>query len=267
MENSKNYFFIAATIALVAVAYGTIVYVGSYSRSVRPNGFPTFSVSGEGKAVVVPDVAVFSFGVTTEGGKDIAKLQKENTEKVNKAIAAVKALGVDAKDIKTARYSISPRYQYFTCPPVPILYPDGGAEPRPCPPSEIAGYTISQSVTVKLRDFEKIGQFLADVTAAGVNNVYGPNFTLDDPYAAQNQARAEAIAKAQAQAQAIAVAAGFRVGRLVFINEGGYYPYDRYALMGKGGDFAGVPESAPAPAIEPGSEGVTVNVSLTFEME
>ncbi len=265
MENSKNYFFIAATIALIAVAYGVVSYVGTYGKSARPNGFPTFTVSAEGRAVMIPDVASFSFGVTTEGGKEVGALQKENTEKVNKAIAAVKALGVEAKDIKTASYSISPRYQYFSCPQ-PLYYPYNGGTPRPCPPSEIVGYTISQTVTVKLRDFEKIGRFIADVTASGVNAIFGPNFALDDPYAAQNQARAEAIGKARAKAQAIATAAGFRVGRLISINEGGIYPYDRYALLGKGGDFA-VPEAAPAPAIEPGSEEVTAQVTLTFEME
>ena len=198
-------------------------------------------------------------------------LQKENTEKVNKAIAAVKALGVDPKDIKTASYSISPRYQYYSCQG-PLWYGAGaepravsGAEPRPCPPAEIVGYTIKQTVTVTLRDFEKIGQFIADVTASGINAIYGPNFTLDDPYAAQNQARSEAIAKAREKAEAIARAAGFRVGRLVSINEGGIYPY--YA-KGYGGDMAlGIPEAAPTPTIEPGSEEVTVNVMLVFEME
>ena len=266
MDNTfKNYFFGAATIALIAIAYSAVSYVGTYGKSVRPNGFPTFTVSPEGKAVMIPDVAQFSFGVTTEGGKNIAALQRENTEKANTAIAAVKALGVEDKDIKTSYYRISPRYQYYQCPPL-VLYPSGsGAEPRPCPPSEIAGYTIKQSVTVKLRDFEKIGKLVTDVTAAGANDVEGPNFTIDDPYAAQNQARSEAIAKAREKAEAIARAAGFRVGRLVSINEGGIYPY--YA-KGYGGDMAlGIPEAAPTPTIEPGSEEVTVNVMLVFEME
>ena len=93
-------------------------------------------------------MAKFSFSVITEGGKNLADLQKENTKKVNGAIDFVVANRVDKKDIKTTGYNVSPRYEYSSCPSSPIA--------RECPPPSIVGYTISQDVQVKVRDFNVV---------------------------------------------------------------------------------------------------------------
>src|SRR3989338_2794227 len=122
----KEYVGVAVVIVLLLALGAVWKYVAAYSSSVVPSA--TFPVTGEGKVTAIPDVAQFSFGITTEGGKDIAALQKENTEKANTAIAAVKALGVEDKDIKTSYYRISPRYQYYQCPPVTFYSTGAGAE-------------------------------------------------------------------------------------------------------------------------------------------
>ena len=62
-------------------------------------------------------MAQFTFNIITEGGKDISKIQKENTDKANKAISFIKSKGVEAKDIKTQNYNLEPRYQYYSCNP------------------------------------------------------------------------------------------------------------------------------------------------------
>ena len=80
-ESIKNYLGIAVAAILLVFAYAAISYVNSYSQSIEPSAFRSFTVSGEGKITAIPDVAQFNFSVITEGGKDIAKLQKENTEK------------------------------------------------------------------------------------------------------------------------------------------------------------------------------------------
>lgn len=252
---------VAASIALLAVAYGVIVYAGAYARSAEPSNFRSFSVSAEGKAVGVPDVARFSFSVVTQGGKDLAKLQEENTKKVNAAIAYVKEGGVEAKDIKTSEYRVEPRYQYYNC-----ARPESSA--TPCPPPEIVGYTVTQSVEVKARDFSKVGGLLSGVVTAGANTVSQLSFTVDDPSKLEDQARAEAIEKAQAKAKQVAKAGRFSIGRLLGIDEGGMMPYYRAESVktmayGMGGAADMV---APAPAVEPGSEDVRVTVTLRYEI-
>ena len=268
-DNIKNVLGTAGILALLMVGYAAVTYSGAYSSSIEPGSYRSFSVSGQGKVVVVPDVAQVSFSVVTEGGKDIGALQIQNTDKVNKAIEFVKSKGVDAKDVKTESYNVNPRYTTYNCTPRPY-YGGVDAVAEPCPPSEISGYTISQTVSVKVRDFKNrgavIGEILSGVVSNGANQVYGPSFVLDDPTKAQNDARAEAIQKAQESAKEIARAGGFSLGRLLGIDDG-YSPvyYDKMAY-GMGGAETVRSSAAPAPAIEPGSQDVSVSVTLRYEI-
>jgi len=252
----KNYLGVALVIAVLVTAFAAWNYSSSYSRSIEPSSFRSFSVSGEGEVVVIPDVAAFTFSVVTEGGTDIASLQSENTEKMNGAIQFVKSNGVDDKDIKTKNYNLTPRYQYFSCPRLQT------GEVEPCPPPEIVGYTITQGVQVKVRDFTKIGIVLAGVVENGANTVSQLNFTIDDPEQVQAEARTEAIEKAKAKAKSVAKAAGFSVGRLLSVSESGpgFSPvvFREFAALSVSG--------AAAPTIEPGSQDVTVKVTLTYEI-
>lgn len=262
----KNYLAVAIVVAVFIFAFSAWQFVGVYSKTIEPSSFRSFSVSGEGKIVAIPDVAQFSFSVITQGGKNIAALLKENTEKVNKAIAFVKLNGVAAKDIETQSYNLEPRYQYFNCGPV--IY-DEKSRLQPCPPPEIVGFNITQSVAVKARDFGKVGDILSGVIENGANSVSQLSFVIDDPAGLQDQARAKAITKAQQKAAAIAQAAGFHVGRLLSIDEGGFrpLPFYRAAALEEKGGFGGDFAPAPPPTIEPGSQEVIVNVTLRYEIE
>lgn len=257
-DRLKNYFWLGATVALFASAYAMVSYVGTFARVSEPASYRSFAVSGSGKAVAVPDVAEFTFSVITQGGKNVADLQKQNTEKVNKVIDFIKKNGVEPKDIKTESYNLDPQYQYFNC----------FANGQPCPPPEIVGYNVTQTVSVKARDFAKTGDLLAGAVQNGANSVSSLNFTVDDPTKLENEARAEAISKAKDKAQDIAKAGGFRLGRLLEISEGGSYPGPMPVLRfdekaGYGGGLGAV----PAPTIEPGSHEVRVEVSLRYEIE
>lgn len=255
-EKIKNYLGLTIIIAILVFAYASLKYVDYYSKSIQPSAFRSFSVSAEGKITAIPDVAQFTFSVITEGGKDITKLQKDNTEKINKAIEFLKANEIKTKDIKTQSYNLEPRYQYYRCP----ISRNG--EVKPCPPPEIVGYTITQTVLVKIRNFEKIGDILSGVIQNGANSVSQLSFTIDDPTKIEDQARTEAIEKAKEKAKSVAKAGGFQLGRLLSIEEGGYYPTPRplYALREAVG-------GAEAPTIEPGSQEVVVNITLKYEIE
>src|SRR3989344_5720021 len=208
-DNIKNYLGWVGLLLGLVLCYGVFTYVSAYQAG-QP-AVNTFGVSGEGKVVIVPDVAEFSFSVVTEGGLDIAKLSNENNTKINRAITYLKGRGIDAKDIKTASYNLSPRYQNcvrsFSSLPLGVT--------KECPPPSIVGYSIHQSVQVKVREFVLVGEVLTGVTESGANSVSSLDFTIDDPEAARAEAREEAIDLAQQKAKAIARAAGFSIGRLV----------------------------------------------------
>jgi len=258
-EKIRNYLGLAGIIGILVAALSAWNFVGAYGKQIEPSSFRSFNVSGEGEVVAVPDVAQFSFTVLTEGGTDIASLQEENTTKMNRAIEYVKGQGVDSKDIRTEGYNVNPRYQYYDC-----SRPIYKSEAEPCPPAEIVGYTIRQTVSVKIRDFSNIGGLLSGVVEEGANTVSQLNFTIDDPTEVENEARAEAILKAQEKAEAIAEAGGFSLGQLLSIQEGGsgyYVPQYRMESM----DAAGMGGGA-APSIEPGSQEVSISVTLTYEI-
>ena len=252
----KNYLGLALISGIVFVIFAGYWFVSSTSASLPPSR--TFYVADEGKAVAVPDVAELTFGGLTEGGNNLAELQKENSEKINKVISFLKENNIEEKDIKTQSYNISPRYQYFSCP-APL-----SVSAKPCPPAEIVGYSINQNILVKVRDLGKVGDVLTGVVKNGANSVSGPNFTIDDPTELQNKAREEAIGKAKQKAQAIAKAAGFRLGKLISISETSFpqpMPYLKSAAFEMGGG------SEISPSIEPGSQEITANVSLTYEIK
>ena len=245
----KNYLGIAIIGTLVMGTYGILSFVRSYATVSETS---SFSTSAEGKAVAIPDIAQFSFSVVTQGEINLQDTQSENTNKANAAISFVKSRGVDAKDITTQGYNVEPRYQYFDC---------SGRQSSVCPPYEIVGYTITQAVLVKVRDFGKIGALLSGVVQNGANTVSQLSFTVEDPAELENQAREKAITKARNKAKSIAKAGGFRLGKLLAINEGSYYPMPMFSQAeAKGG-------GAPTPTIEPGSYDITINVSLTYEIK
>lgn len=252
----KNYLGITIIIVLFMLGYAALRYADTFSKSINPSFFRSFSVSAEGETIAVPDVSQFTFGVKTEGGLNLADLQRENAEKVNQAIAFVKSQGVDTKDIKTAGYNLEPRYQHYSCPK------SGGA----CPPPDIVGYSISQTVQTKIRDFDKIGDIMAGVIKNGANTVSQFSFEIDDLSAVQNQAREKAIAKAKIKAKAIAEAGDFDLGRLLSVEENdgsGYYPVYAAKTLRVSAENA----DTIAPIIEAGSQEIKITITLKYEIK
>ncbi len=262
-QTIKNILGGVIAVVVLAFGYASVSYVNSYDKSIQPSSFRSFSVTGNGKAVGIPDIAEFSFQVVTEGGKDVSSLQAQNTNSVNKAIAFIKSKGVDDKDIKTEYYNINPRYQTYNCNP--LILQSGNVQP--CPPASIVGYTITQSVNVKIRAFEKIGDIMSGVVSSGANQVGALSFTIDDPAKVQAEARADAITKAKIQAGEVAKAGGFKVGRLLGIQgDSGYRAYDYGYGKGGGVETMSAP-TAVAPTIRPGSQDVNVSVTMQYEIE
>jgi len=244
-------------IAFIVLAFSAIVYVYQYGRSIDqtyPN--KTFSVDGDAKMETATDIATFSATVVTEGGKNVADIQKQNTEKMNTINAFLGEQGVEKKDLQTSQYSLNPRYSYSNC-----------VSGEVCPPPAITGYTLTQSLTVKVRNLESLGDMLSGIVEKGANTVSGVDFTVDDDTDARQVARTEAIAKAKQKAIEIARAGNFRVGKLVSLYEdSGMNPTDTVNYRGLGGGLQADVKSAVAPVIEPGTQQGTVHINLTYEI-
>lgn len=255
-NNIKNVLGVIIVLAILILAYSAYIYSNSFANSQQGLSNRVFSVTGDGKITAIPDIAKFTFAIKTQGGLDIPNIQQENSTKTNAVIDFVKSQGVDSKDIKTQNYNIYPEYEYYSCP---------RTSPEPCQTPKIRGYIIDQTISVKIRDFTKIGALLSGVTERGTNSVSQISFSIDDPETYKMQAREEAIKKAQEKALSMAKSAGFKIGRLIAIEENGYYPTP-YNSYGMGAVDMAVEKASVVPDIEPGSQEITANVVLRYEI-
>ncbi|HEY4489676.1 MAG TPA: SIMPL domain-containing protein [Candidatus Paceibacterota bacterium] len=222
------------------------------------------TVEGSGEVFAPPDIAEFNFSVNSEG-KDIKEAQSKVTTKIDAAVKSLKDAGVLEKDIKTTDYNAYPKYEYSqsVCPAVSSI---SGA-PVYCPPGKqvLVGYEVNQTISVKVRKVDDAGKLLELVANAGVTNVSGLSFTIDDEEKLQRQARQMAIDEAKEKAKVLAKDLGVRLVRIVSFNESGNYPtpiyFGREAAMGMGGDA-----QVKAPSVPTGENKITSNVTITYEI-
>lgn len=236
-------------VALLAIdAFGNLFEAGAPATN-------TITVDGMGKAAAIPDIATISFTVMGEG-KTASQAQDEATKKNNVALALLTEKGIEEKDVKTTSYVVSPKYSYpQPCYNGPCTYDE----------QRVIGYTVNQSTEVKVRDLGMVGDLLSALGDAGISQLYGPNFRVEDEDSVRAEARKEAIDEARAKAQVLARDLGVRLVRVVnFSESGGGYPVPFYgrADMGMGGAM----EAKVAPDIAPGENEITSQVYITYEI-
>lgn len=252
MDKAKSYFWVLLDLLIVGIIVNLVFFVmPAIKRYVdSPNGFRTLTVSGEGKTFVSPDVAYTSFAVVSRG-KNPEELADNNNQKVAAAIAFVKGEGIEAKDIQTTGYNLSPDYKYD-------------------PQTErnfITGYTLTQTVSVKIRDLAKVAKIIGGLTPLGVNQIGGVSFSIDDPEQYLAQARAEAFKRARAKAEDMARQNGVKLGKIINFGEYGGPPPIPYYRDFTASKFLGAGGEVAAPLIEPGTQEIRVTASVTYELE
>lgn len=239
-------FCLALTVFLGVLSWNEIKKHSYIGKSLE---FPyTITISGEGKVTVIPDIATVELGAQTEKST-VTVAHKENTEKINKLIDSLKKLGIEKKDIQTVGYNVYPQYDWVEGKQI------------------LRNYVVSQNVRVKIRDLEKIGDVLALVGELNLNQVGGLSFTVDEPEVYRQQARIKALENAKEKAEALAQVAGVKLGKIIsFSEESGEVPpspyYKGYEALGLGGGG-----TAPAPTVEAGSQEITVNVTVSYEIK
>jgi uncharacterized protein YggE len=220
----------------------------------------TIAVNGEGEAFAVPDIAQIT--ATIEKDAKTAKEAQTTVSNQEKALLAfLKGAGIADKDIKTTNFSSYPKYEWQEGTVACLAIG--------CPPSRpgknvLIGYTVSETISIKVRDTDKAGDIIDGITKAGINQVSGPDYTVDDETAIQAEARDKAIADAKTKAEALAKSLGVRLVRIVNFNEGGNggYPMPMYAKAEFASDSAG----NAAPSLPKGENKYLSNVTITYEI-
>ncbi len=230
---------------LAALAATALLAAPAVARADNGPPVPQLQANGTGEVMVVPDIAIVSIGVTSEAAEASAALAA-NSADLAKAIEAIKAAGIDEKDIATSGFSIDPVYEQ----------PDQRASDRP---PAIVGYRVVNQVRVTVRDVAKSGALLDAVVKAGANRVGGIAFDLSDRETAANDAIRAAIADARAKAALMADAAGLRLVRILSLNA------DENGRRGPIMAFDMAAKAAPAPVM-PGQAAVTASAQIVWEV-
>ena len=225
---------------LLAALVGIVLVAPAHADNDTP---PTISVSGEGMVSVPPDIAVIDGGVSNEA-KSAREASEANNAAMGKVLLALKAGGLDEKDVQTSRLSLQPQYAQQTKPGSNV----------------VSGYRASNRVTIRLRDVTKVAATIDTLVSSGANEIGGINFMVEKASKLLDDARSEAIADARRKAEIYAKATGVTLGAPVSISEdGGGAPAPMVFRK-----MAGVAASAP---VAQGEETLRVNVSVAWEIK
>jgi hypothetical protein len=203
----------------------------------------TISLVASGAIKTTPDKVDISTGVTSEAITAREALDK-NTGAMTKVVEALKADGIDPKDIQTTNFSVGPMYEVK-------------AEGKP---PVIVGYRVTNQVRITLHDIGKLGAILDRMVSLGANQIDSIEFGVEEPEALKDAARKLALKNVTDNAKLYAEAAGVGLGQILSITEeeSSYQP--NYAPA------AARMELSKAVPIEAGTAAVEVRVRVTWEI-
>ena len=208
-------------------------------------------VSGEGRAELAPDTAILSLTVTREAETARNALDANSTA-MAEVLKAMKAAGVKETDLQTSGFSIQTRYFH------PPVQPSGKREAP-----QIVGYTVRNSLTVRVRDVSAVGTILDKSVSLGVNEGGNIRFTNDDPSGAITQARTRAVRNAMAKAKTLADAAGIKTGRILEISEHSSNPRPMHMAQAE----MSLARSSSAVPVATGENTYKVTVNISLEID
>jgi hypothetical protein len=164
------------------------------SRSIQVNGVAVVNVT--------PDRALIKLGVQSNG-RSAKEAQARNAATIRQVVKALKALGIESKDIATDWYVIEPLYEDYDS-------------------LRIKGYRIYNIIEITMRDVSKANDAIVAAFQAGANQVVDVQFYTSELRKYRDQARDLAMKAATEKAEALSGAAGADVGCVLTINENTY---------------------------------------------
>jgi uncharacterized protein YggE len=232
----------ALTRALAAIAALAAAHLIALPAPALADEKPrTVAVTGTGSAKAKPDTAHVTTGVVSEGRSARAALDT-NSAAMKKLMAALKAKGLEPRDIQTTDFSVRPVY----------------SRPKKGEARVITGYQVVNTVRAAVRDLDALGPVLDAAVSSGANQIGSISFSIAEPDALADAARKDAMADAKHKAELLAGAAGASLGEVMTISEQTYAPVARQVR-------ARVAEAAVPVAA--GELTVEIRVSVTWELE
>ena len=156
----------------------------------------TVYVGADGTFEAAPDTAQLQFNVSVQENKSQAAFDHASRD-VEKVRQVLRDNGVDPKAAMVGFFSVQPVYEYR-------------------PKAHVIGYRVTTNVTLKLKDFSKIGPITEQLADANVSESQTLNYVLHDLDEAKNRAVEDAYRRARNSADVIAHTSGRTLGELSY---------------------------------------------------
>jgi uncharacterized protein YggE len=222
----------------------------SHAQNTAPSPIPnTIFAGADGKFETAPDTALIQFNISAqaESAKDAydqASKQAEQTRQV------LRANGIDPKTAQVGFFSVNPQYDWKN------------------PKHRVIGYQVTTSVSLKLKDFSKIGAVTQQLADASVGESQSLSYTLDSTEDAKTKAVADAYRRVRASAQSLATASGRALGELSYASVDTFENVRVFApVRGRAAPMAMSANVAPTEEFSPQNVTVTAHVNAMFVLK
>jgi uncharacterized protein len=216
------------------------------SITAQPN---SVYVGADGKFESAPDTAVIQFNISVQENTSQAAYEHASKD-VEQVRQVLRANNIDPKAANIGFLSVQPMYDWKN------------------PKQKVIGYRVTTDVTLKLKDFAKIGSITQQLADANVSETQTLNYTLENIDEAKNKAVEDAYRRARNSADAIARASGRAVGELSYASVD-TFENPRIVTRGMARPMAAMAQAAPAPTEEftPQTVTITAHVNALFNLK
>ena len=203
-------------------------------------------VGADGKFESAPDTAIIQFNISVQESTS-QKAYDQASKQAEQVRQALRDNGIEPKAATIGFFSVQPAYEWTNSK------------------QKLTGYRVTTNVSLKLRDFSKIGPITQQLADANVSETQTLTYTLENIDEAKNKAVEDAYHRARNSADALAHASGRTVGELSYASidtfENQHLPVPRMARA-----LAAKTEPAPTPTEEftPQTVTVTAHVNALF---
>ncbi len=238
-------------ITLLVLAAGLMLTALAGAQSPTLTAIPnTVYVGADGKFETAPDTALIQFNISAQA--DTAKEAYERASRDADATRQVlRSNGIDPKAAEIGFFSLNPIY-----------------DPKN-PKRKIVAYQVTTSVSLKLKDFSKVGPVTQQLADASASESQSLSYTLDSTEEAKAKAVADAYQRARASAQSLATASGRALGELSYASVDTFENIRVVAPMQRRAMPMAMAGATPAPTEEftPQNVTVTAHVNAMFVLK
>lgn len=156
----------------------------------------TLYVGADGKFEATPDTAQIQFNVSVQDDTSQAAFQRAS-KNVDQVRQVLRANGIEPKAATIGSLSVQPVYEWK-------------------PKQRVIGYRVTTDVTLKLKDFAKVGPITQQLAEANVSETQNLSYTLENMDDAKNKAVENAYRRAHNSADSLAHASGRALGDLSY---------------------------------------------------